>query len=56
MVMNEVILNLVPRKKRGGSKNLCSTRDEVAKLFSAILGTRVWRGGGIPKYSGMIAY
>jgi hypothetical protein len=50
MDMSEAILNLVPRKKRGGggSKNLCSTRDQVAKLFSAILGTRVW--GGVPKW------
>jgi hypothetical protein len=45
MDMSEVILNFVPRKKKGGSKNLCSARDQVAKLFSAILVTRVWRGG-----------
>jgi hypothetical protein len=43
MDMSEVILNLVPRKK-GGSKNLCSARDNVAKLFSAILGTRAVGG------------
>jgi hypothetical protein len=43
--MSEVILNLVPRKK-GGSKNFCSTRDQVAKLFSAIVGTRL---GRVPK-------
>jgi hypothetical protein len=33
---SEVILNLVPRKKKKkGRKNLCSRRDQVAKLFSA---------------------
>jgi hypothetical protein len=30
MGMSEVILNLVPRKKKG-RKNLCSRRDQVAK-------------------------
>jgi hypothetical protein len=34
MGMSEVILNLVPGKIRG-RKNLCSRRDQVAKLFSA---------------------
>jgi hypothetical protein len=31
--MSEVILNLVPRKKKW-SKNLCNTRHQVAKLFT----------------------
>jgi hypothetical protein len=32
--MSEVILNLVPRGEKQGSKNLCNTRDQVAKLFT----------------------
>jgi hypothetical protein len=33
--MSEVMLNL--EKKNGESKNICTTRDQVAKLFIAIL-------------------
>jgi hypothetical protein len=51
--ISEVTLNLVPKKKRVGSKNLCSTGDQVAKLFSAILGTRL---GGDLNGSGIVAY
>jgi hypothetical protein len=33
--MSEVILNFVPKKKKiQGSKNICNTRDQVAKLFT----------------------
>jgi hypothetical protein len=33
--MSEVTLNLLPRGgKKQGSKNLCNTRDEGAKLFT----------------------
>jgi hypothetical protein len=50
--MSEVILNLVPlkKKKTQRSKNLCSTRDQVGKLFIAILvNCRFLGEGGVPK-------
>jgi hypothetical protein len=34
MDMSEVIFNLVPMGGGQGSKNLCNTRDQVAKLFT----------------------
>jgi hypothetical protein len=45
MDMSEVILNLVPKKKNR-SKDLFCTRDQVVKLFIAILAN----------WSGMVVY
>jgi hypothetical protein len=42
MDMSEVILNLVPRRKKRRGGTLGSTKDQVGKLFSDILGSRVW--------------
>lgn len=54
--MSEVILNTV--QKRKGAKNLCSTRDLVAKLFVAIFANNAFcdgGSGGAPKAGAMRA-
>jgi hypothetical protein len=58
MDMSEMKLKLIKKKTQGG-KNLCSTRDQVAKLFIAILancGFRVGGWGAYAKDGPMIAY
>jgi hypothetical protein len=45
--MSEMILNLVPKEKAQRSKNLCSTRDLVTKLFIAILVIYTLWGGAV---------
>jgi hypothetical protein len=52
--MSEVILNLAPSKKKKRSKNLCSTRDLVAKLFIAILMN--FRYGEVVAYCAMVTF
>jgi hypothetical protein len=54
--MSEVILNLVQSKKKKRSKNLCSTRDLVAKLFIAILVNSRYRGAGCVGWYGNILF